>query len=73
MQFHIGYHAIGPVVTFVAITSDSVKDLVSIDLSWKSNRIKCCTIIIKLCSIITALPNVIGTRNASELIAIARE
>jgi hypothetical protein len=70
---HSGYHAIGPDVTLAAILPSRVVDLTSTNLSWRSQRIRSFVYIIKLCSVIVALRNVIGARHTSELVPLARE
>jgi len=68
----LGYYAIGPQVTFVAIAPSQVVDLVSVDLAWRAERIKCMVYIIKLCSVIAALGSIIQTRTTPEYVALER-
>ena len=67
-----GYYAIGAHVTLVAILRDSVIDLVSADLSWTSQRLTNLIRIIRLCSVITSLRDVIGARHMTELVSFTR-
>ena len=68
-----GYHAIGTEVTLSAITRDSIVDLASADLSHRSHRVKNIIRIIKACSIISRLQQVIGEREVAELVPIVQE
>jgi hypothetical protein len=69
---HSGYYAIGSHVTFVAITPLSVVDLVSLDLALALGRLQCMACLIKLCTVIASLGNIIGTRNTPEYVALDR-
>ena len=67
-----GYYAIGSHVTFVAITQSSVSDLVSVDLAFRVERLRCMAYVIKMCSVIASLGNIIETPNTAEYVATER-
>ena len=61
----VAYHAVG-----ATVTRDSTVDLTTANLARKSERVKKFICVIKLCSILPTLQNVIGGRELPELVPI---
>jgi hypothetical protein len=69
----LGYFAVGTDVTLAAISPEShLTELDKLNLSFRRQRIKMITHIIKLCSVIQALRTAIGTRDFEEFAPIVR-
>jgi hypothetical protein len=67
-----GYHAVGTIVTLVAIVSSRVVDLVTADLAYKTERVKHLLCIIKMCALLPLLRTLLGSREGSEFDKIIR-
>ncbi|KAG8819460.1 hypothetical protein FRC17_010435, partial [Serendipita sp. 399] len=74
LPYILGYYAIGPLVTFAAITSSrTVVDLYSMDLSFKRDRVNGIVCVIKLIGLIMGVSANIGHRDVPEFSDIKRD
>ncbi|KAG8805306.1 hypothetical protein FRC17_005574, partial [Serendipita sp. 399] len=74
LPYILSYYAIGPLVTFTAITSSrTVVDLYSMDLSFRRDRVNGLVCVIKLIGLIMAVSANIGHRDVPEFSDIKRD